>query len=145
MRNSENYSKIRFKAISANEGFARLCAAAFASQQDPTVEVISDIKTAVSEAVTNAVVHAYPDRTGEVEMTLLSDCGVLTIYIRDEGTGIADVEKAMQPFYTTSEGDERSGMGFTVMNTFMDGLTVTSKVGGGTTVMMKKVLTGKKR
>lgn len=120
-------------------------AAAFASQQDPTVEVISDIKTAVSEAVTNAVVHAYPDRTGEVEMTLLSDCGVLTIYIRDEGAGIADVEKAMQPFYTTSEGDERSGMGFTVMNTFMDSLTVTSKVGGGTTVMMKKVLTGKKR
>lgn len=146
MKKTENYAKLRFKAISVNEGFARVCAAAFASQVDPTIEVLSDIKTAVSEAVTNAIVHAYPEEIGDVEMAFsLNDDDVLTIYVRDEGRGIEDIDQAMQPFYTTLASEERSGMGFTVMQTFMDSLEVTSKSGGGTTVIMKKKLTGKRR
>ena len=146
MKRTENYAKIRFKAASVNEGFARVCAAAFASQADPTIEVISDIKTAVSEAVTNAIVHAYPHEEGDVEMAFsLNEDDVFTIYVSDEGRGIDNIEQAMQPFYTTLADEERSGMGFTVMQTFMDSLEVTSKAGGGTTVIMKKCLTGKKR
>lgn len=146
MKNTENYAKVRFKATSINEGFARICASAFASQCDPTIEVLNDVKTAVSEAVTNAIVHAYPDTLGDVEMAMsLNEEGVLTLFIRDEGKGIENIERAMQPFYTTLADEERSGMGFTVMQTFMDMVEVTSKVGGGTTVVMKKVLTGKKK
>ena len=146
MKNTENYTKIRFKAASINEGFARVCAAAFASQADPTIEVMNDIKTAVSEAVTNAVVHAYPEKTGDVEMAMsLNGEGILTIFVRDEGKGIENIEQAMQPFFTTLPGDERSGMGFTVMQTFMDVVEVTSRAGGGTTVIMKKRLSDGRR
>ncbi len=146
MKKTENYAKIRFKGTSVNEGFARVCAAAFASQADPTIEAVNDIKTAVSEAVTNAIVHAYPDDVGDVEMAMsLNDEGVLTLFVRDEGRGIEDVAQAMQPFYTTLAGDERSGMGFTVMQTFMDEVEVSSGVGKGTVVKMKKRLVGKRR
>ncbi len=146
MKRTENYTKIRFKAASVNEGFARVCAAAFASQADPTIETLNDVKTAVSEAVTNAIVHAYPDEKGDVEMSMcLNEEGILTIFIRDEGKGIEDIEQAMQPFYTTLADDERSGMGFTVMQTFMDMVEVASKSGGGTTVIMKKRLADGKR
>ena len=146
MKKTENYAKIRFKGTSVNEGFARVCAAAFASQADPTIEAVNDIKTAVSEAVTNAIVHAYPDDVGDVEMAMsLNDEGVLTLFVRDEGRGIEDVAQAMQPFYTTLAGDERSGMGFTVMQTFMDEVEVNSGVGKGTVVKMKKRLVGKRR
>ncbi len=146
MKKTENYTKIRFKAASINEGFARVCAAAFASQADPTIETLNDVKTAVSEAVTNAIVHAYPDEKGDVEMSMcLNEEDILTIFIRDEGKGIEDIEQAMQPFYTTLADEERSGMGFTVMQTFMDMVEVTSKSGGGTTVIMKKRLADRKR
>ena len=146
MKKKENSAKIRFKGTSVNEGFARVCAAAFASQADPTLEALNDVKTAVSEAVTNAIVHAYPDEVGDVEMAMsLNDEGELTVFVRDEGRGIEDIEQAMQPFFTTLASEERSGMGFTVMQTFMDEVEVNSRPGGGTIVRMKKRLVGKRR
>ena len=146
MKNRENYAKVRFKALAVNEGFARTCAAAFAAQADPTVEVINDIKTAVSEAVTNAIVHGYSDKLGDVEMSMsINEEGVLTLTVRDEGKGIEDVDKAMQPFYTTLADEERSGMGFTVMQTFMHSVSVVSKPGSGTAVVMKKYLCSHRR
>ena len=144
--NETNYIKLEFPSRSSNEGFARAAAAAFAAQLDPNMEELGDIRTAVSEAVTNAIVHAYPDDVGDVEMAMsLNDEGVLTLFVRDEGRGIEDVAQAMQPFYTTLAGDERSGMGFTVMQTFMDEVEVSSGVGKGTVVKMKKRLVGKRR
>ena len=127
-----------FTSRSANEGFARACAACFAAQLDPTLDEVADIKTAVSEAVTNAIVHAYPDRLGQITMRLrLYDGGVLDIQVKDAGVGIPDVEKARTPLYTTG-GEERSGMGFTIMESFMDSLKVRSQPGKGTTVTMRK-------
>ena len=129
---------ITFTSRSANEGFARACAACFAAQLDPTLDEVADIKTAVSEAVTNAIVHAYPDCLGRIVMRLrMFDGGVLEIQVKDSGVGIPDVDKARAPLFTTG-GEERSGMGFTIMESFMDGLKVRSQPDKGTTVTMRK-------
>ena len=133
-----NEAAISFLSRSANEGFARTAAACFAAQLDPTLDEVNDIKTAVSEAVTNAMVHAYPDRLGKVALRLrLFEDGVLEIVVKDWGVGIEDVEKARQPLYTTGS-EERSGMGFTIMESFMDALRVRSTPGKGTTVTMRR-------
>ena len=135
-----NEMTLQFSSRSSNEGFARTAAACFAAQMDPTLNELEDIKTAVSEAVTNVIVHAFPDSIGQVQMKIrvLPD-HVLEITVRDHGRGIPDVEKAMEPMYTTG-GEERSGMGFTIMESFMDKLTVRSVPGRGTTVSMRKKL-----
>ena len=123
---------------SANEAFARVAIAAFASQLDPTLEEISDIKTAVSEAVTNCIVHAYNGKLGKIYITCeITDNAVLKIKIRDTGCGIDNVELAMQPLYTTV-GGERAGLGFAVMQSFMDTIRVTSRKDKGTTIIMTK-------
>ena len=124
---------------SINESFVRSVIATFATVLDPTVEEISDIKTAVSEVVTNCIVHAYPDRIGKIYINCNIEGNVLTIKIRDKGIGIPDVKKAMEPLYTTA-GDERAGLGFAVMQSFMDSLKVRSKPEKGTTVIMKKYI-----
>ncbi len=125
---------------SANEGFARSTVAAFATQLDPTLEEINDIKTAVSEAVTNCIVHAYRDTIGKIYITgEITNNGIIKIKIRDNGCGIENVEKAMEPLFTTV-GGERAGLGFAVMQSFMDKIQVRSRVGGGTTVtLIKKI------
>ena len=136
--NITNYIKTEFPSKSCNEAFARTAAAAFASQLDPTMEELGDIRTAVSEAVTNAIVHAYPDSIGRISMRLrIIGRDILEISIRDWGRGIENVEQAMQPLYTTG-GEERSGMGFTIMESFMSSLKVSSAPGKGTTVHMKR-------
>ena len=136
----ENYAALEFPSRSANEGFARAAAACFAAQLDPTLDELGDVKTAVSEAVTNAIVHAYPDRIGRVVMKLRRrENQVLEIVVRDWGVGIADVEQARTPLFTTGS-EERSGMGFTIMESFMDRLVVRSTPGRGTTVVMRKRL-----
>ncbi len=123
---------------SSNESFARSCIAAFAAQLDPTLEEINDIKTAVSEAVTNCIVHAYREELGNIYITAeLLDNNVIRIKIRDKGCGIENIEKAMEPLYT-SLGGERAGLGFAVMQSFMDNIKVTSKVGKGTCITMQK-------
>ena len=133
-----NYIALEFLSRSANEGFARTAVAAFAAQLDPTLDELGDIKTAVSEAVTNAIVHAYPDELGKIGLRAsIYDGNVLELVIRDWGCGIADVDKAREPLYTTG-GEERSGMGFTIMESFMDALIVRSKPGKGTVVTMKR-------
>ena len=131
---------LEFPSRSSNEGFARSAVACFAAQMDPTLNELEDIKTAVSEAVTNAIVHAYPDTIGRVQMKGRVCAGnVLELTVRDYGRGIPDVDKARQPMFTTG-GEERSGMGFTIMESFMDKLTVRSVPGRGTTVVMRKRL-----
>ena len=123
---------------SSNESFARSCIAAFASQLDPTLEEINDIKTAVSEAVTNCIVHAYKEEIGNIYITAeLLENNIVRIKIRDKGCGIENIEKAMEPLYT-SLGGERAGLGFAVMQSFMDSIKVTSKVGKGTCITMQK-------
>ena len=135
-----NEVTLEFPSRSSNEGFARSAVACFAAQMDPTLNELEDIKTAVSEAVTNAIVHAYPDAIGTVTLKMRVCPGnVLELTVKDRGRGIADVEKARQPMFTTG-GAERSGMGFTIMESFMDNLTVRSVPGRGTTVTMKKKL-----
>ena len=135
-----NYIKLEFPSRSSNESFARAAAAAFASQFDPTMEELGDLRTAVSEAVTNAIVHAYPDSIGRISMRMrILDSCTVEISVRDWGRGIEDVEKAMTPLYT-SGGEERSGMGFTIMASFMDSLRVRSRPGRGTTVTMRKLI-----
>ena len=130
--------KLSFISKSANESFARSAVAAFLLPLDPTVAEIADIKTAVSEAVTNAIVHAYPDTFGTVYIDVrLTDSGRAIIRIRDAGVGITDIEKAMEPLYTTSS-DERAGLGFAVMQSFMDKVKVRSTPGKGTTVTLEK-------
>ena len=125
-------------ARSANEGFARSCISAFAAQLDPTLEELNDIKTAVSEAVTNCIVHAYREKLGKIYITAeIVEGGVLKIRIRDTGCGIENIPLALEPLFTTV-GGERAGLGFAVMESFMDSVRVTSKVGKGTTVLMKK-------
>ena len=129
---------IVFSSRSANEGFARSCAACFAAQLDPTLDEVADIKTAVSEAVTNSIVHAYPDRLGRITLRLrLLEGNVLEVQVKDSGVGIPDVERARTPLFTTGS-EERSGMGFTIMESFMDALKVRSEPGKGTTVTMRK-------
>lgn len=133
-----NEATAAFLSRSANESFARTTAACFAAQLDPTLEEVNDIKTAVSEAVTNCIVHAYPDRLGLIQMRLrLFEDHTLEIQIKDKGVGIPDVEQARRPMYTTG-GEERSGMGFTIMESFMDLLKVRSAPGKGTTVTMRR-------
>lgn len=133
-----NSMKLSFLSKSANESFARAAVAAFLLPLDPTVAEIADVKTAVSEAVTNAIVHAYPDTFGVVYIEVkLTDSGKAVIRIRDKGVGIPDIGKAMEPLYTTSS-DERAGLGFAVMQSFMDSVKVRSAVGKGTTVTLEK-------
>ena len=137
---SENYIQIEFPSRSVNEGFARAAAAAFAAQLDPTLEELGDIKTAVSEAVTNCTVHAYPDNIGRVLLRLrIMQGGRLEIVVKDWGRGIEDVKRAREPLFTTG-GAERSGMGFTIMESFMDKLRVRSSPGRGTTVTMLRTI-----
>ena len=138
MTRTTNYITFEFLSRSANEGFARGAVACFAAQLDPTLEELGDIKTAVSEAVTNAIVHAYPDTLGKVVVKAkILDGNVLEVTVRDWGRGIPDVEQARKPLYTTG-GEERSGMGFTIMESFMDKLTVRSAEGKGTRVTMRR-------
>lgn len=135
-----NEMKLEFLSKSNNEAFGRIVAAAFAAQLDPTVEELADIKTAVSEAVTNSIIHGYENESGMVKMIChLYDTGI-EIIISDEGQGIEDVEQARQPLYTSKPDMERSGMGFTVMESFMDSVSVESEPGKGTTVTMFKNL-----
>ena len=140
MRNKlkDNEMKLEFISKSNNEAFARISVAAFVSQLDPTIEEISDIKTAVSEAVTNAIVHGYEDTIGIVTVICKIHENEVYIEISDSGKGIENVEMAKQPLYTTRPNLERSGMGFTIMESFMDELNVQSILGLGTKVTMKK-------
>ena len=141
----DNYIKVEFPSKSCNEAFARTTAGVFAAQLDPTLEELGDIKTAVSEAVTNCVVHAYPDSLGRIVLRCrILDGGRLEILVRDWGRGMEDVEKARQPLFTTG-GEERSGMGFTIMESFMDKLTVRSRPGEGTSVIMVRRIPQKRK
>ena len=141
MKIEKNYMEIKFKALSINESFARTVVASFALQLNPTLEEISDIKTAVSEAVTNCVVHAYPNEKGDITIIchIIDDAFYVTI--QDDGIGIEDIEKAKEPFYTTKPDQERSGMGFAVMESFMDGVDVASGNGqkGVSVTMYKRI------
>lgn len=140
----ENYMILDFPSRSSNEAFARSAVACFAAQMDPTLEELGDIRTAVSEAVTNCIVHAYPDELGIITLRcrILKD-NTLDIVVKDRGVGIPDVEKAMQPMFTTG-GAERSGMGLTIMDSFMSSMTITSIPGKGTTVHMRRKLQRRK-
>ena len=139
-----NQVKITFYSRSVNEGFARAALAAFLAQADPTVPQLADIKTAVSEAVTNCTVHAYPAGIGLVNMTaVLYEDGKIKITIADKGVGIPDVAKAMEPLFTTGNPEERSGLGFAVMQSFMDRVKVTSRPGKGTKVVLIKRLSAR--
>ena len=140
-----NEMKLTITSCSSNEAFARTAVAAFIAQLDPTIEEIADIKTAVSEAVTNCIVHAYRDTIGQIyiNVRIFSD-GKVGIKIRDTGCGIDDIGQAMEPLFTTG-GGERAGLGFAVMESFMDGLKVRSTVGKGTTVTMEKAIARKLR
>ena len=135
-----NEMKVTFLSRSANEGFARAAVAAFAAQLDPAVDELADLRTAVSEAVTNAIVHGYPDRLGPVTLTVkLFENGKIQVQVKDKGRGIPDVKKAMEPLFTTG-GEERSGLGFSVMESFTDRLRVRSAPDKGTTVTMEKYI-----
>ncbi|MEG1710664.1 MAG: anti-sigma F factor [Clostridia bacterium] len=136
----QNEMTLIISALPINEGFARSAVAAFCARLNPTVEEIGDIKTAVSEAVTNSIVHAYEYHNGDIKIYVIVNNNNITIEITDYGKGMKDVTAAMQPFFTTGPMDERSGMGFTVMEAFMDELTVKSELGVGTIVKMKKYL-----
>lgn len=136
----KNEMKLEFDALSMNESFARVAVASFMAVLDPTLEEVSDVKTAVSEAVTNAIIHGYENKNGKVIITCLLEGDVLHISVSDKGQGIADIEKAMEPLFTTRPELERSGMGFSFMEAFMDDLEVVSAVGSGTTIQMKKKL-----
>lgn len=138
MENIKNEMKLEFLSKSSNEAFARIAVAAFASQLDPTIEEIADIKTAVSEAVTNSIIHAYPNRDGIIKIHSKLYENEVEIEISDTGDGIENVAEAREPLYTTKGNLERSGMGFTIMESFMDNLVVESIVGLGTKITMKK-------
>lgn len=136
--NRHNEMEVHFLSVPENEAFARVVISAFAMQLSPTVSEIADVKTAVSEAVTNAIVHGYEGTRGTVTMRAMLDGATLSIEILDRGKGILNVHEAMEPFYTTHPEQERSGMGFTVMQTFMDEVHVQSTPGSGTSVRMRK-------
>lgn len=140
----ENYMSLSFPSRSSNEAFARSAVACFAAQMDPNLEELGDIKTAVSEAVTNCIVHAYPDEIGTISIRcrILKD-HVLDIVVKDKGIGIADIEKARTPAFTTG-GSERSGMGITIMESFMTSFDISSEPGKGTTLHMRRKLVRKK-
>lgn len=138
-----NEVKIQLESRSVNEGYARLAVSSFAAQLDPTVEEINDIKTSVSEAVTNCIVHAYNNKVGKIYITVrIFENSVVEIKIRDKGCGIENIEQAMQPLYTSLGGD-RAGLGFTVMENFSDKIKVRSKVNVGTTVTIIKKIKGR--
>ena len=135
---AENHVSLEFPSCSANEGFARTAAACFAAQLDPTLEEVNDVKTAVSEAVTNAIVHAYPDTIGRIVIKLrIREDHSLEVVVRDWGVGIENIDQARAPLFTTGS-EERAGMGFTIMESFMDTVKVRSRPGKGTTVTMRK-------
>lgn len=136
----KNSMKLEFLSLSENESFARLAVASFCSNLGLTIEEVDDIKTAVSEAVTNAIVHGYDGKEGVVKISVDVSSEEISIGIVDEGVGIEDIDKALQPFFTTKEDKERSGMGFTVMESFMDKMVVESTPNKGTTVILKKYL-----
>ena len=139
-----NEMKLTMDSRSINESFSRVAVAAFIGCTDPNIEELTDIKTAVSEAVTNAIVHGYKEKNGKIYITVsIFENNTIRIKIRDKGVGIEDIEKAMEPLFTTSD-DERAGLGFAVMESFTDKLKVSSKVGFGTTVTMEKKIRGKK-
>ena len=138
MKGPINQATIQFLSRSNNEAFARTAAACFAAQLDPTLDELNDLKTAVSEAVTNAIVHGYPDSLGRITLRLrIFEGNLLELQIKDRGVGIADLEQARTPLYTTG-GAERAGMGFTIMESFTDGIKVRSAPGKGTTVVLSK-------
>ena len=139
---SENHMYLKFDAKSVNEGFARMAVAAFMVGLNPTLEEIADVKTAVSEAVTNSIVHGYPESDGEVEIFCEYLDQEIQICVFDQGIGIEDIEEAMQPFYTSKPKMERSGMGFAFMEAFMDTLEVQSSLGEGTIIKMTKKIEG---
>ena len=141
MTNRHNEMEVSFLSVPENEAFARVVVSGFMLPLNPTLEQLADVKTAVSEAVTNAIIHGYAGRRGTVRLhgTCTAD-GLIYIDVIDRGRGIADVERARQPFFTTDQGEERSGMGFTVMESFMDKVEVKSAVGEGTTVRLVKRL-----
>ena len=145
MKKTMNYITLEFLSRSSNEAFARTAVACFAAQMDPTLNELEDIKTAVSEAVTNAIVHGYPNVLGKVLVKAkICEGNVLEVSVKDRGRGIPDVEKARQPMFTTG-GEERSGMGFTIMESFMDHLAVKSVPGKGTTVTLRKKLAARRK
>jgi len=139
-----NETHVEFISLSQNEGFARSVAAAFVSQLNPTVEELSDIRTAVSEAVTNAIIHGYEDAMGVISMDCVIEDDLFTVIVHDDGVGIRDIELARQPFYTTRPELERSGMGFTVMEAFMEEVTIESAPDRGTTVTMQRRIAQRK-
>ena len=140
---SVNEMKLQIESRSVNESFVRASVAAFAAQLDPNIEEISDIKTAVSEAVTNCIVHAYPEKVGKIYITAsIYENNLFKVKIKDKGCGIEDIKQAMEPLFTTS-GGERAGLGFAVMESMMDSIKVLSKAGKGTTVVMKKKISVK--
>ena len=139
----QNHARVVFDAISANEGFARMVVMGFMMEMNPTMDELQDVKTAVSEAVTNAIIHGYEGEAKDglqVEMTCLREGNKLTIVVVDHGVGIGDVERAREPFFTTKPEEERSGMGFAFMETFMDEIAVTSSLGEGTCITMSKYI-----
>ena len=135
----KNAMEIKFKAIAENESFARNVVASFILPLNPSVNELEDIKTAVNEAITNVIVHAYPDKSGFITMKIATTKNKVEISISDNGIGIKDIEKALTPFYTTKPDEERSGMGFTVMESFMDKLEVKNNRGGVTVCMYKEI------
>ena len=139
----KNSAVIKFLSLSQNESFARMCVASFIAPLNPTLDELADIKCAVSEGVTNAIVHGYPNTVGQIEMRLNYENNVVHIEIMDDGVGINDIEQAKQPFFTTCSDGSRSGMGFTVMESFMDELRVVSAFEEGTRVVLTKKLGGK--
>ena len=134
----QNEMKLEFPSKSQNESFARVAVAAFAAQLDPTIEELSDVKTAVSEAVTNSIIHGYENAQGTITIKCSIDNDIFKVEITDYGKGIGDIEMARQPLYTSKPELERSGMGFTVMETFMDTLEIESEQGKGTKIIMSK-------
>ena len=136
----KNVMELRVPGLSQNESFARSVVGAFATQLNPTLEQVADIKTAVSEAVTNAIVHAYPKKIGDIRIGAELSGNTITVTVEDFGVGINDIAQARQPFFSTANDDARSGMGFTVMETFMDEISIVSEIGKSTVVTMKKTI-----
>ena len=140
MENKTNKLHLTFDAKSVNEAFARMTVMAFMTDMNPTLDELEDVKTAVSEAVTNAIIHGYDDENKQVELSCVREGEKLIVVVEDKGVGIPDIEEARQPFYTTKPEQERSGMGFAFMEAFMDEIQVLSKVGEGTRVIMTKYI-----
>lgn len=141
----DNEMKLEFSSKTSNEAFARITVAAFVSQLDPTIDELSDIKTAVSEAVTNSIIHGYENEEGTVKITAKIFANTIEIEISDNGKGIENVEQAMKPLYTSKPNLERSGMGFTIMESFMDDIKVESSLGFGTKVTLRKKIENEER